>query len=878
MDTALFGPLFEHAPDMIVVTDNGTPPERWPTIVTANAAFLRDTGYAREDIIGMTSDILFANQQTSEKESIAKSLRARTPSVATFLSKRKDGSTFRMEARSRPIFDDDGAYEYRVIVARNVSEQRAAIERLQMFEAAFEQASDGIVILEPLQGEVGSLVVYANDAFIAQTGYDANEVDNAPSDMFFGKDTDHDEIVRLRAALQAGRSALVEVLLYRKDGTSFHSTITAYALSDPHGGIVRWLLFLRDVGESRRIELELEVLRTAMEVAEDSIIVYEMRGEKRDAPHILFMNEAVVRNSGFTREELLSQSTGVGPETDRAALAELTGNLVSGKPARVRLRLYRKDGSKYWGLLTANPIKNSRGEVTHAVTIERDVTNSISREQQLERDNRVLATLIDVSRGLFGALNSAALRQHLLDGIEKLTGVVPVEHAGLLALADPFLQRASQSRAPILDRMHDRAAFAVPGTPSSPAAILEIDAASAGLRLERTVILSLQLLAQSYRTAQQNAALYEELGEQREAVVELNQTKSDLIAMMAHDFRGPLTAIMGFAELLRNEDVEQEERNQMLDTILESSRSLTRLANDTLAMAHMEENDLTLDVEPLDFSALARSVATMYRDEREVRVETPTESGPVVRADRGRIRQALENLVGNAIKYSPGGGEVTIRVEAVGGSVRVSVRDKGIGVPPEEVERIFARFARASNAAKSGISGSGFGLYISAQIVRRHGGRMWVESELGKGSSFIFELPLVSAIARTPRILLGDSAGNVRSLAAHALRAGGRSVKVCAVWDDLFRELSSAEFDAAVLDAESFGHPGDSVQTFLDACNAARIPVVLVGVERSERFEGYAASLRKPYMIADLVDTVGRLDGERDEAPSSRAELEGRHQ
>lgn len=875
MDPTQFAPLFEYAPDMVVVTDNGIPPERWPTILSANGEFLRETGYTASDVVGKTSDVLFADIDPQEKASIVKALRDRVPSIASFISTRKDGSTFQMETRSRPIFGEGGEYAYRVIVARNVSEQQASIERLQMFEAAFEQATDGIVILEPLPGEIGSIVIYANDALLRQTGYAASEVSNAPTEMFFGKGTDLQTIARLRADLVAGRSSLAEVRLYGKDGRSFHCTITAYPLADPRGGSVRWLLFLRDIGESRRMQVELGVLRAAMEAAEDSIIVYEMRGQKHDTPHILFMNDAVSRNSGFTREELLTQSTGVGPDTDRVALTELRRNLVAGKPVRVRLRLYRKDGSKYWGLVTGNPIKDAEGAVTHAVTIERDITNAISREQQLERDNLVLAALIDVSRRLFGALSSSALREHLLEGIEKLTGVTPIEHAGVLALADPFLQRASQSRAPILDRMHDRAAFAVPSTPSAPAAILEIDAAASGVRLERSVILSLQLLTQNYRTAQQNAALYEELGEQREAVVELNQTKSDLIAMMAHDFRGPLTAIMGFAELLRNEEVSVEERQQMLDTILESSRSLTRLANDTLAMARMEENDLTLDIEPVDFSVLVGSVAAMFRDKREMNVETPPAAGPIVRADRGRIRQTLENLIGNAIKYSPQGGDVTVRVETLDDSVRVSVSDSGIGIPPEDVERIFSRFARASNAARSGISGSGFGLYISAQIVRRHGGRMWVESKLGEGSTFSFELPLVSTVSRASRILLADSAGSVRSLAAHALRASGRSVKVCARWDEISRELASAEFDVAVIDAESFGHPSDSVQTALDQCNAARIPVVLVGAERPERFEGYAASLGKPYMIAHLVETVSRLDDEPSESPAREFEAHG---
>lgn len=860
LDPAVFSTAFENAADMILITDARMPSDGWARIMFANAEFLQEMGYRASELIGSSSSLLFADPAAEEVVALGKALCSKVPATALFASKRKDGSTFKMETRSRPLFDATNAYVGRVILARNISRQRLTAEHTQLFEAAFEQASDGIALLDP-EPQVGGdpRVVYVNAAFLKQTGYDPHEVAQRRASLLFGPDTNFREIERMRAVIAEHQSTTAELVLYRKGGVPYWSEITAYPLSGEDGEVVRWLVFSRDITARRQIEQELKILRTAIESAEDSIVVYRMDAELK-RPVILFMNDAIVRQSGFSREELMTNSTGVGPETDRAQVAELRRKLIDGEPARMRLRLYHKDRTPYWGEITARPIRDEHDVVTHIVTIERDVTDAIGREQKLEHDNRVLAALMDVSRRLFGALTADALREQLLEGVERLTGVKPIERAGVAAAADPFLQRAGQSRVPIVDRTHDRAAFAIPSSDNAPAVIVEVDAAAAGVRLERSVILALQLLAQNYRTAQQNAALYEELGEQRAAVVELNQTKSDLIAMLAHDFRGPLTSIMGFADLLRNEEIERDEQREMLDLILEASRSLTRLATDTLAMARMEENELTLDLGSVDLTELAESVAATFRDKREVRVIAPAEPLVVV-ADADRLRQTLENLIGNALKYSPRGGSVAVEILSADEFAEIRVVDAGIGIPPEDIDRIFTRFARAGNALSSGIGGTGFGLYISRAIVERHGGRLTVKSELGKGSTFVAKLPLAPGISATPsRVLLGDPAGSVRSLTAHALRAGGRAVKACGTWKELSDELSAGTYDMAVLDVESLGSLTDPVQKFIDECNVARIPVVLIGADRIERFEGQAASLSKPFMVADLLDTIGRLD------------------
>lgn len=227
--------------------------------------------------------------------------------------------------------------------------------------------------------------------------------------------------------------------------------------------------------------------------------------------------------------------------------------------------------------------------------------------------------------------------------------------------------------------------------------------------------------------------------QQRAQLQEAVQFKTDLVAMLAHDFRGPLASIAGFAELLEIDGVAEEERAAMLGTIQREARRLANFASDTLTVARMETEGLTIARERFDLVALTEEIADLYVQRRSIRLRAP--AGLVIDADRERLGQVLDNLIANAIKYSPEGSPVEVDVRDDDGSVEIRVRDRGIGIPPAEVGDIFKRYVRGSNARKAGIGGTGFGLYVVEAVVRRHGGSIEVESEPGAGSTFTVRLP-----------------------------------------------------------------------------------------------------------------------------------------
>ncbi|GIW05038.1 MAG: hypothetical protein KatS3mg059_1658 [Thermomicrobiales bacterium] len=224
----------------------------------------------------------------------------------------------------------------------------------------------------------------------------------------------------------------------------------------------------------------------------------------------------------------------------------------------------------------------------------------------------------------------------------------------------------------------------------------------------------------------------------------LNRIKSEFIAVVSHEFRTPLTGILGFAELLAEGDFSPEEVREFAEEIRTSARRLTRLINDLLDLERMQSGRITLHVEPVDLTTLIAEVAESFRmasDKHRIVLELDP-AVPMIRGDRDRLVQVLTNLLSNAIKYSPSGGVIRIISERAGTDVRVGVQDQGIGIPPEALEKIFEPYFRAGGREARGIEGAGLGLAIARQIIQMHGGRIWAESTPGKGSTIWFTLPV----------------------------------------------------------------------------------------------------------------------------------------
>ena len=226
----------------------------------------------------------------------------------------------------------------------------------------------------------------------------------------------------------------------------------------------------------------------------------------------------------------------------------------------------------------------------------------------------------------------------------------------------------------------------------------------------------------------------------------LERARSDFVATASHELRTPLAAVYGAARTLLRTDIEipGDQRDRFLEIIVSETERLTAIVSQILLAGQLEEGRVDVTTTATDLKPLAEGALDLARIRAPELIELRLEQDgapAVALADEDKLRQVLVNLLDNAIKYSPDGGDVVVELEGGNGRVRLAVRDHGLGIPPGEQERIFEKFYRLDPALTRGVGGSGLGLFISRELVSRMGGSLTVRSQPGEGAAFVVDLP-----------------------------------------------------------------------------------------------------------------------------------------
>lgn len=254
------------------------------------------------------------------------------------------------------------------------------------------------------------------------------------------------------------------------------------------------------------------------------------------------------------------------------------------------------------------------------------------------------------------------------------------------------------------------------------------------------------LIAERLGIAIENAFLYRDL---KEAL----NLRDEFLSIASHELRSPVTALKGYVQILESDrPVTPEVRQKALSVIERQSNRLVQLVEQLLDVSRIRVGRLELQIESTDFVELADDVAERFRiqfekDEKYRLLVTHSSPSITGDCDRGRMEQVFSNLISNAIKYSPNGGTISVNIESLDDAIHASISDQGIGIPKDQQEYLFEMFTRASNVQGRGFEGMGLGLYICKEIVERHGGKIWIESQVGQGSTFHFTIPKAHPMA-----------------------------------------------------------------------------------------------------------------------------------
>jgi two-component system phosphate regulon sensor histidine kinase PhoR len=355
--------------------------------------------------------------------------------------------------------------------------------------------------------------------------------------------------------------------------------------------------------------------------------------------------------------------------------------------------------------------------------------------------NQTAARLDDTIRNLVEERNrSAAILRSMIEGVAVLD-----EQQRIVFCNEAFCRAAGLAG----ERCENRPAVEIIRQPDLLQAVQQALAGKETAGLEVTVGTvrpdSFAVTAAPVQTAGSRGAVLvlHDISELRR----LEQVRRDFVANVSHEFKTPLTAIQGFAETLLGGALEDEQNSQrFLGIIRDHAIRLGRLTDELLSLAQLEAGKLTLELRPLDVSGLLDScVETIRPQAAQKEIAFVLESPPAalaVQADATRLREVLQNLLDNAVRYTPAGGRIAVRAAAVDAhQVQISVSDTGIGIPRAEQERIFERFYRVETSRAAETGGTGLGLSIAKHLVEAQGGRITVESEVGRGSTFSVYLP-----------------------------------------------------------------------------------------------------------------------------------------
>ena len=238
-----------------------------------------------------------------------------------------------------------------------------------------------------------------------------------------------------------------------------------------------------------------------------------------------------------------------------------------------------------------------------------------------------------------------------------------------------------------------------------------------------------------------------QLSEQNEELRELDDLKTRFLATVSHELRSPLTSIVSYAELIRDEGELSPTAGRFLDVIARNAERITKLVGDLLLLSQIEAGMIPLELAQVPVAELvseAVQASAPLAAQQGITLDGSAAAGPPVLADRARLVQMIDNLIANAVKFTNEGGQVRVTATAAGGEWRIDVQDSGIGIPPDEIGHLFDRFFRASNATEAGRPGSGLGLSIVKEVAELHGGRVEVSSTLGAGTTVSLFLPALA--------------------------------------------------------------------------------------------------------------------------------------
>ncbi|HJX12577.1 MAG TPA: PAS domain S-box protein [Dehalococcoidales bacterium] len=728
-----FYKAFRSSPDMMVIVslENGY-------YLEVNEAFTHITGYGREELIGHTDDEFNLWLDPADKEKMTRLLDEKGKvSNEEFSFRVKSGEVRTWLCSAEKIYI--GRDICMLAVATDITERKRmeeALQESQKFNSSLlEKAPNPVLVINP-----DTSVRYANPAFVAVNGWTPEEITGMKAPYPWWPEEELEKLsAGFKEAMAKGQGRR-EVIARKKNGERYWIDINWSSVT--HNGKLQYLLINSvDITERKRAEEALkeseEKFSKAFRASPNSIAVNTLQDGV-----FIEVNDSFSRLTGYTREEVIGRRSSEfnmwvdAGERDRVMKKLKEKGRISNEEYRFRMK-----GGEVHRMLFSAELINIDGR-TCLISTTTDITGHLQTEEALreseEKFSKVFysspfaSAITRLEDGLFIDVNEVSARYSGYTR-EEVIGRSTVE-LGIWPNPedrDRMLRTLKQHGRVRNEELQLRAKSGELHTVLFSAEPIDIGG--------EKCILATQLDITEYKKAMEKAGEVEELKK-------LDRLRTELLANISHELRTPLAGIKGFATMLLDYErrLKPAEKREYLESIDRNTDRLVNLIEQLMVMSRLEAGALSINRNPTAIDRMCREAI------EEGRVRSPRHRFvldlpaklPRVKIDSQRIRQVIDNIIDNAIKYSGADTEITLAVQTTGEELLFAVTDHGAGIPPEDLPTIFEPAFSYRNKLKTGGPGSGLGLSICKGLVEAHGGRIWLESEKGKGTRCSFTLPL----------------------------------------------------------------------------------------------------------------------------------------